>query len=121
MMNPADPVTDEVLIEAIQRGDRDAAADLYERHVDRVHLGPWVLTLGQERSDGGMLDLLVVVELPENGSAMEARFGQLKDHKILTNRIRIKTGQPVIIGYNRESQGIRKTGAMVILPELDSM
>lgn len=36
MMNP-DPVSDEALIEAIQAGDRDAAARLYQRHVDRVH------------------------------------------------------------------------------------
>ncbi len=35
-MNP-DPVPDEDLIEAIQKGDRDAAARLYQRHVDRVH------------------------------------------------------------------------------------
>ena len=32
-----DSNSDEALIEAIQRGDRDAAACLYHRHVDRVH------------------------------------------------------------------------------------
>ncbi len=37
MMNQQDPVPDEALVEAIQRGDRNAAAQLYERHVDRVH------------------------------------------------------------------------------------
>ncbi len=37
MMNRQDPVTDETLIEAVQRGDRNAAARLYDRHVDRVH------------------------------------------------------------------------------------
>jgi len=37
MMNQRDPVPDEALVEAIQGGDRNAAARLYERHVDRVH------------------------------------------------------------------------------------
>jgi RNA polymerase sigma-70 factor, ECF subfamily len=37
MMKPQDPVPDEALIEAIQGGDRNAAACLYHRHVDRVH------------------------------------------------------------------------------------
>ncbi|MHC4119839.1 MAG: RNA polymerase sigma factor [Planctomycetota bacterium] len=37
MMNRQDPVPDEALIEAVHRGDRDAAAWLYNRHVDRVH------------------------------------------------------------------------------------
>ncbi len=36
-MNRQDPVPDKALIEAIQRGDRNAAAWLYKRHVDRVH------------------------------------------------------------------------------------
>ena len=37
MMNRQDPVPDEALIEAVQEGDRNAAAWLYDRHVDRVH------------------------------------------------------------------------------------
>ena len=36
-MNRQDPVPDEALIEAVQGGDRNAAATLYDRHVDRVH------------------------------------------------------------------------------------
>jgi len=36
-MNREYPVSDEALIRAAQRGDRDAAAWLYNRHVDRVH------------------------------------------------------------------------------------
>ena len=36
-MNRQDPVPDKALIEAVQRGDRNAAAWLYNRHVDRVH------------------------------------------------------------------------------------
>jgi len=36
-MNERDWTSDKTLIEAIQRGDRDAAACLYHRHIDRVH------------------------------------------------------------------------------------
>jgi RNA polymerase sigma-70 factor (ECF subfamily) len=36
-MNGHDWTSDKALIEAIQRGDRDAAACLYHRHIDRVH------------------------------------------------------------------------------------
>jgi len=36
-MNRQDPVSDEALVEAIQRGDRNAAACLYNRYIDRVH------------------------------------------------------------------------------------
>ena len=36
-MNQEYPVSDEALVKAAQRGDRDAAAWLYNRHVDRVH------------------------------------------------------------------------------------
>jgi RNA polymerase sigma-70 factor (ECF subfamily) len=37
MMNQQDTVPDEALVEAIQGGDRNAAARLYDRHGDRVH------------------------------------------------------------------------------------
>jgi len=36
-MNQHDSVSDEALIEEIRRGDRDAAASLYHRHISRVH------------------------------------------------------------------------------------
>ncbi len=36
-MNREYPVSDEALIKAAQRGDRDAAAWLYNRHVERIH------------------------------------------------------------------------------------
>ena len=36
-MNQHYPVSDEALIKAATRGDRDAAAWLYHRHVDKVH------------------------------------------------------------------------------------
>jgi len=37
MMDGNDSISDEALVEAMQAGDRDAAACLYHRHVDRVH------------------------------------------------------------------------------------
>ncbi len=37
MMNQEDSVSDKALIEAIQTGDRNAAACLYNRHIDRVN------------------------------------------------------------------------------------
>ena len=37
MMNQEDSVSDKALIEAIQKGDRNAAACLYNRHIDRVN------------------------------------------------------------------------------------
>jgi RNA polymerase sigma-70 factor (ECF subfamily) len=36
-MNGHDGISDKALIESIQRGDREAAACLYHRHIDRVH------------------------------------------------------------------------------------
>lgn len=36
-MNRQDPVSDKALIEAIQKGDKNAAACLYNRHIDRVN------------------------------------------------------------------------------------
>jgi len=36
-MNQKDPVSDEALVKAAQRGDREAAAWLYDRHVEKVH------------------------------------------------------------------------------------
>jgi len=36
-MNGNDWISDKALIDAIQQGDRDAAACLYHRHIDRVH------------------------------------------------------------------------------------
>lgn len=36
-MNRYDPVSDGALIKAAQRGDREAAAWLYRRHVERIH------------------------------------------------------------------------------------
>jgi hypothetical protein len=39
----------------------------------------------------------------------------------LSNKIRAKIGKPIIIGYNRQSYGTRKMGAMVIIPETETI
>ena len=73
-------------------------------------IGPWILNLRLDAESDRMLELLVDVELP---SAV--------GNDILSNTIRAKIGKPIIIGYNRESYGTRKMGAMVIVPEEDSL
>ena len=37
MMSQYESISDETLIEAVRRGDGDAAVHLYRRHIDRVH------------------------------------------------------------------------------------
>ena len=44
-MDGNDRNSDQALIEAIRRGDRDAAACLYHRHIDRVHRICWRIVL----------------------------------------------------------------------------
>ena len=83
-------------------------------------IGPWMLHLGLE-SDRE-LRLRVGVEVPERNYDFERRLGRdERDGEILSNTIRAKVGKPIIIGYNRESYGARKMGAMVILPETDQL
>jgi hypothetical protein len=52
-------------------------------------------------------------------SRFDRRLGSERANEILSNTIRAKVGKPIIIGYNRESYGTRKMGAMVIVPEAD--
>jgi hypothetical protein len=73
-------------------------------------IGPWILKLMLDTASDRMLELRVDVKLP-------IAVG----NDILSNTIRAKIGKPIIIGYNRESYGTRKMGAMVIVPEADSL
>jgi len=73
-------------------------------------IGPWILNLRLNTESDRMLELFVDVRLP---SAV--------GNDILSNTLRAKIGKPIIIGYNRESYGTRKMGAMVIVPEADSL
>jgi hypothetical protein len=82
-------------------------------------IGPWMLRLELETESDRELELRVEVEEPERNHDFERRLGRERSDEILSNTIRAKIGKPVIIGYNRQSYGTRKMGAMVILPEAD--
>ncbi|OHB64745.1 MAG: hypothetical protein A2168_01525 [Planctomycetes bacterium RBG_13_50_24] len=82
-------------------------------------IGPWMLRLGLNAESDRELDLRVKVEAAEQMSNFDRRLGRERSNEILSNTIGAKVGKPIIIGYNRESYGTRKMGAMVIVPEAD--
>jgi hypothetical protein len=84
-------------------------------------IGPWTLNLQFDTESDHMLELGVEVELPREIHNFDTRLGRQQNDEILSNTIRAKIGKPIIIGYNRESYGTRKMGAMVILPEADTV
>jgi hypothetical protein len=87
----------------------------------KAPIGPWMLRLELNAESDRELELRVEVEAPEEMSHFERRLGREQSNEILSNTIRAKVGKPIIIGYNRESYGTRKMGAMVILPETDTI
>jgi len=85
-------------------------------------IGPWALTLQLDAASDRMLELDISVVTP--AQIVEAPSGPGQSYEtleILSNSIRAKVGKPIIIGYNRESYGVRKMGAMVIVSEADSL
>jgi len=82
-------------------------------------IGPWTLTLRLDTESDRMLELNVEVEVPGEMQRFDRRLGRERNNEIFSNMIRAKIGKPVIIGYNRESYGTRKMGAMVIVPEAE--
>jgi hypothetical protein len=82
-------------------------------------IGPWTLRLQLDTESDRMLQLEVFVIVPDEMSSFNKRLGRERNNDILSNTIRAKIGKPIIIGYNRESYGTRKMGAMVIVPEAD--
>jgi len=84
-------------------------------------IGPWMLRLELSAESDLELELRVEVEEPENNYDFDRRLGREQSNEILSNTIRAKVGKPIIIGYNRESYGTRKMGAMVIVPEADTI
>jgi hypothetical protein len=84
-------------------------------------IGPWILNLQLDLQSDRMLELNVGVEIPGEMHNFDTRLGRERTNEILSNTIRAKIGKPIIIGYNRESYGTRKMGAMVIVPEVDSL
>jgi hypothetical protein len=84
-------------------------------------IGPWILRLELENESDRELELHVEVEAAEQIPHFEKRLERGRSSEILSNTIRVKVGKPIIIGYNRQSYGTRKMGAMVILPEADTI
>jgi len=84
-------------------------------------IGPWTLRLRLDVESDRMLELDVDVEVPGERHYFQRRLRLQPDSNILSNTVRAKIGKPIIIGYNRESYGTRKMGAMVIVPEQDSL
>ncbi|MHC4566349.1 MAG: secretin N-terminal domain-containing protein [Planctomycetota bacterium] len=83
-------------------------------------IGPWSLELMLDTESDRMVQLQVDVEaVGEEEQIGEETWRQQID-EILSNTIIVKIGKPIIIGYNRQSYGRRKMGAMVIVPEADS-
>jgi hypothetical protein len=82
-------------------------------------IGPWMLRLELNPESDRTLELHVEVHVPEEISHFDRRLGREQYNEILSNTVRAKIGKPIIIGYNRQSYGTRKMGAMVIIPEAD--
>lgn len=80
-------------------------------------IGPWQLKLNLKLESDRMLELYVDVETLEDRDDFDRRLGRKESDEIFSNTIRAKIGKPIIIGYNRESYGSQKMGAMVIIPE----
>jgi len=80
-------------------------------------IGPWTLGLTLGAESDRMLELTVDVELPAETPSTKSPRVRVRGQDIISNTIRAKIGKPIIIGYNRQSYGTRRMGAMVIIPE----
>jgi hypothetical protein len=84
-------------------------------------IGPWKIRLELKPESDRTLELRVEVEEPERRSRFDRQLGRDRSDEILSNTIQAKAGKPIIIGYNRQSYGTRKMGAMVIIPEAETI
>ena len=84
-------------------------------------IGPWTLNLSLDVELERTLELRIEVEVPREMSRFDRQLGRDRDDEILSNTMKAKIGKPIIVGYNRESYGTRKMGAMVILLEADTV
>ena len=82
-------------------------------------IGPWIFRLELEQETGRTIELRVEVLVPDERHSFERQLGREQSNTILSNTIQVKAGKPIIIGYNRQSYGTRRMGAMVIIPEAD--
>ncbi len=84
-------------------------------------IGPWKLHLELDEESDRTLELRIDVEVPEERHNFDRQLGRESADTILSNTIQAKIGKPIIIGYNRQSYGTRRMGAMVIIPEVDTI
>ena len=84
-------------------------------------IGPWTLNLSLDPEPDRTLELRIEVKVPREMYRFDRQLGSERGNEILSNTIKAKIGKPIIIGYNRESYGTRKMGAMVILLEADTV
>ncbi len=84
-------------------------------------IGPWMLHLELNPESDRTLELRVEVQVPEEMSHFDRQLGREQSDVILSNTIQARVGKPIIVGYNRPSYGTRRMGAMVILPEVDTI
>lgn len=84
-------------------------------------IGPWMLRLELNQESDRTLELRVEVQVPEERSRFDRQLGHERSDEILSNTIQARVGKPIIVGYNRPSYGTRRMGAMVIIPEADTV
>jgi len=79
----------------------------------KAPIGLWTLELKAEPAQKA--DLSLEIRLNQ-----DAPVPFIPSTAILSNSVQGKIGKPIIIGYNRQAYGMRKMGALVVLPEAES-
>ncbi len=85
-------------------------------------IGPWRLEMRTEterRSNPRENTLRLDIKVLQQGMS-PYMSPYMREKEIISNSIEGRIGKPIIVGYNRESYGTRKMGAMVILPEAET-
>lgn len=78
----------------------------------KAPIGLWTLELKAEPAQTA--DLTLEIRLNQ-----DAPVPFIRPTTILSNSMQGKIGKPIIIGYNRQAYGVRKMGALVVLPEAE--
>ncbi|MFB3787046.1 MAG: hypothetical protein ACE15F_11835 [bacterium] len=84
-------------------------------------LGPFHLKMRLSSEPGIRKEVSLDVEVEQPAPPFGRDTESDSSRTILSNRITAKIGHPIIICYNRNSYGVRKLGALVILPETGKM
>ncbi len=74
------------------------------------------LKAGSDRRPAQSGDLALEIEVNR-----ESHIPFVPATRILSNSVQGKIGKPIIVGYNRDAYGTRVMGAVVILPEADTV